>query len=82
MIYLQLKEKYGQAADYILTNSHCRAVVMKMNLREFYHFVRLRSDEHTQWDIRSLSHQLLQKVKEIMPFRVHSCNFVAKIIFF
>lgn len=67
-VYLQLREKYGAAADYILTNSHCRPVVMKMNLREFYHFVRLRSDEHTQWDIRGMSRQLVQKVKEIMPY--------------
>lgn len=67
-VYLQIKEKYGQAADYILTNSHCRSVVMKMNLRELYHFVRLRSDEHTQWDIRGMSHQLIRKVKEIMPY--------------
>jgi flavin-dependent thymidylate synthase len=67
-VYIQLKEKYGQAADYILTNSHCRPVVIKMNLREFYHFVRLRSDEHTQWDIRRMSHQLIRKVKEIMPY--------------
>jgi thymidylate synthase ThyX len=67
-VYLLLKEKYGQAADYILTNSHCRPVVMKMNLREFYHFVRLRSDEHTQWDIRGMSRQLVQKVKGIMPY--------------
>jgi len=67
-VYLQLREKYGTAADYILTNSHCRPVVMKMNLREFYHFVRLRSDEHTQWDIRGMSRQLIRKVKEIMPY--------------
>lgn len=67
-VYLQLRERYGAAADYILTNSHCRPVVMKMNLREFYHFVRLRSDEHTQWDIRGMSRQLVQKVKEIMPY--------------
>jgi flavin-dependent thymidylate synthase len=67
-VYLQLRERYGAAADYILTNSHCRSVVMKMNLREFYHFVRLRSDEHTQWDIRGMSRQLVQKVKEIMPY--------------
>ena len=66
--YLQLKERHGAAADYILTNSHCRPVVMKMNLREIYHFVRLRSDEHTQWDIRGMSRQLLEKVKEIMPY--------------
>jgi flavin-dependent thymidylate synthase len=66
--YSRLKEKYGAAADYILTNSHCRLVVMKMNLREAYHFIRLRSDEHAQWDIRKLSDQLLQEIKEIMPF--------------
>lgn len=65
--YLKLKERYGHAADYSLTNSHCRLVVMKMNLREVYHFIRLRADEHAQWDIRSLAHQLLREIKEIMP---------------
>jgi len=65
--YLKLKEKYGDAADYILTNSHCRKVMMKMNLREIYHFMRLRADEHAQWDIRNLAHQLLQKIKPLMP---------------
>jgi flavin-dependent thymidylate synthase len=67
-VYGQLKERYGPAADYILTNSHCRPVIMKMNLREFYHFVRLRSDEHAQWDIRNLSHRLLARVREVMPY--------------
>ena len=67
-VYIQLQENHGAAADYILTNSHCRPVVMKMNLREFYHFVRLRSDEHAQWDIRTLSQQLLLKIKELIPY--------------
>ncbi|MCX6580389.1 MAG: FAD-dependent thymidylate synthase [Candidatus Aminicenantes bacterium] len=67
-VYLKLKEKYGDAADYILTNSHCRKVTMKMNLREVYHFMRLRADEHAQWDIRDLAHRLLQKIKPLMPF--------------
>jgi flavin-dependent thymidylate synthase len=65
--YLKIKEKHGPAADYVLTNSHRRRVLMKMNLREMYHFVRLRDDEHAQWDIRQLAHQLAQKVKAIMP---------------
>jgi flavin-dependent thymidylate synthase len=65
--YWKIKEKHGPAADYILTNSHCRRVLMKMNLRELYHFVRLRDDEHAQWDIRHLAHQLAEKVKTIMP---------------
>jgi thymidylate synthase ThyX len=67
-VYLKLREQYGDAADYILTNSHCRKVMMKMNLREVYHFMRLRADEHAQWEIRNLAHQLLQKIKTIMPF--------------
>ncbi len=65
--YFEIKEKHGPAADYILTNSHCRRVLMKMNLREMYHFVRLRDDEHAQWDIRHLAHQLAEKIKTIMP---------------
>jgi flavin-dependent thymidylate synthase len=65
--YLKLKERYGHVADYILTNSHCRLVVLKMNLRELYHFIRLRADEHSQWDIRNLADQLLREIKEFMP---------------
>lgn len=66
-VYLKLKETCGDAADYILTNSHCRKVMMKMNLREVYHFIRLRDDEHAQWEIRNLAHRLLQEMKPIMP---------------
>jgi flavin-dependent thymidylate synthase len=66
-VFLKIKAEYGPAADYILTNSHRRRVLMKMNLREIYHFVRLRDDEHAQWDIRRLAHQLAQKIKTIMP---------------
>ncbi|MCP4148894.1 MAG: FAD-dependent thymidylate synthase [bacterium] len=66
-VYLKLKDKYGEAADYILTNSHCRMVVMKMNMREFYHFIRLRDDQHAQWDIRLLAHSLLEQAKAVLP---------------
>jgi flavin-dependent thymidylate synthase len=65
--YLEIKAKHGQAADYILTNSHRRIVLMKMNLREVYHFIRLRDDAHAQWDIRCLAHQLAEKIKAVMP---------------
>lgn len=66
-VYQKLKERYDQAANYILTNSHRRMVIMKMNLRELYHFVRLRDDHHAQWDIKLLAHTLLEQVKDIMP---------------
>jgi thymidylate synthase ThyX len=66
--YLGLKERYQDAADYILTNSHRRMLIMKMNLRELYHFIRLRDDEHAQWEIRQMAGDILQKVKQLMPY--------------
>jgi len=65
--YRRLRETGGAAADYVLTNSHRRRVLMKMNLREIYHFVRLRDDAHAQWDIRELAHGLAAQVKRLMP---------------
>jgi flavin-dependent thymidylate synthase len=65
--YGQIREQSAAAADYVLTNAHCRRVLMKMNLREMYHFVRLRDDAHAQWDIRSLAHRLSEKITTIMP---------------
>ena len=50
------------AANYLLLNAHRKRVLMKANMREWYHFVRLRSDAHAQWEIRFVS----DKVKEIL----------------
>lgn len=66
-VYFKLRERYGEAADYILTNSHCRQVTMKMNLRELFHFIRLRADEHAQWDIRQLAEKISDRVRPLMP---------------
>lgn len=52
---------------YILANAHRVRVVAKMNLREIYHFVRLRSDEHAQWEIQILSNQLKSIVQKRCP---------------
>lgn len=65
--YQTLKQRHGAAADYVLTNAHCRRVIMKMNFRELYHFVRLRADEHAQWDIRNLARDVAAKVRERVP---------------
>jgi len=66
--YLGLQERYTEAADYILTNSHRRMLLMKMNLRELYHFIRLRDDEHAQWEIRQMAGDILERVKPLMPY--------------
>ena len=66
-LYSLLRERYGSPADYILTNSHRRHVIMKMNLREAFHFIRLRSDKHAQWDIKNLSDRLLTAIRKLFP---------------
>lgn len=53
--------------SYILTNAHKIGVIFKANLRELYHFARLRSDAHAQWEIRALSLWMEQQVKAICP---------------
>ncbi|MEN6331756.1 MAG: FAD-dependent thymidylate synthase [Smithella sp.] len=65
--YEQIRKKAPLAAPYVLTNAHRKRVLMKLNARELYHLVRLRSDGHAQWDIRRLSEEMLKKAKQVMP---------------
>lgn len=59
-----LKEGLG---NYILTNSHILKVIFSANLRELYHFSRLRSDKHAQWEIRKIAQKINETVKEEYP---------------
>ncbi len=63
-LYSQLD---SSIAPYVLTNAHRVRVVMKANLRELYHFSRLRSDSHAQWEIQELSDFLIAKIQEVAP---------------
>ena len=65
--YLKLKNSLPIVAPYILTNSHRRRVLFKINLRELYHFSRLREDAHAQWDIRQIARQMHSLVIEKIP---------------
>ena len=65
--YDRLRERYGRAAVYLLSNSHRRRVLVKMNLREIYHFSRLREDEHAQWEIRRLAAWLSEETRKRLP---------------
>jgi len=54
-------------AEYCLTQSHNRMVILKMNLREIFNFCLLRLDSHAQWDIRSIAAQMKDLIKDDMP---------------
>jgi flavin-dependent thymidylate synthase len=54
-------------APYLLTNAHKKRVLMQASARELYHFARLRSDSHAQWEIRELSIAMLNEANRIWP---------------
>lgn len=60
----QVKQGLG---DYALTNAHKVSVIFQANLRELYHFSRLRSDCHAQWEIRDIARQVDEIVREKAP---------------
>jgi len=66
-LYQKLKDFSPIIAPYILTNAHRRRVLLKINMRELYHFSRLREDQHAQWDIRVTAHKISNIVREKLP---------------
>jgi len=62
-----LPPKLAYLNPYFRTNASLVTIFVKMNLREIYHFVRLRSDENAQWEIREISQLLAKQVKKIAP---------------
>ena len=66
-MYFKLEKHKKGLGNYILTNSHKLFVIFKANLRELYHFSRLRSDKHAQWEIREISQKIERLVKEKVP---------------
>jgi len=65
--YRKIAEITPLAAGYILTNAHRKRVAMKINARELYHIARLRADRHAQWDIRTVTEEMIVLAKDAMP---------------
>ncbi len=66
-VYRKISSRVEKARDYALLNAHRRRVLFEINLRELYHFSRLRSDIHAQWEIRQLSDMMCDLAAEMIP---------------
>ena len=62
-----VRDGYGKVSDYALTNAHTRRVLVTMNMREIYHFVRLRSDKHAQEEIRGVAKNMENVIEKVSP---------------
>lgn len=54
-------------ARYILPNACTTSLTMTINLRSLLNFLKLRTDKHAQWEIRSLANTILEKVLNVLP---------------
>jgi flavin-dependent thymidylate synthase len=66
-VYRKIEQNADIAGEYALINAHRRRVLFDINLRELYHFSRLRSDIHAQWEIRRLSENMCALASNKMP---------------
>jgi len=66
-LYRKIERREPLACEYALSNAHRRRVLVSMNLRELYHFSRLRSDAHAQWEIRDLSDEMCRLATRRAP---------------
>ncbi len=57
----------GPAADYVLCNAHRRRALVRMNVRELYHFSRLREDASAQWEIRETAAAMSAAARKALP---------------
>ena len=66
-VYRKSGSRTGNACEYSLLNAHRRRVLFDINLRELYHFSRMRCDIHAQWEIRELADLMCNQAEEQIP---------------
>lgn len=67
-LYDEILPALPDVAPYVLTNAHRKRVLATTNLRDLYHFCRLREDAHAQWDIRDLASLMRQETEKVIPY--------------
>jgi len=54
-------------ARFVLPNACCTEIVVTMNFRAARNFLKLRLDEHAQWEIREMAHLILDFLYKHAP---------------
>jgi thymidylate synthase (FAD) len=54
-------------ARFVLPNAATTNIVVTMNARELLHFIRMRTCERTQWELREVATEMLKQAKKVAP---------------
>ena len=74
MAYDQLAPISPRLAEYAVTHAHLRRVVTRMNLRECYHFFKLRVQPEAHFTIRDAAQQAMNLVQDVHPLLMKFIN--------
>lgn len=66
-LYRRIAAWNPDVASYAIPNGFNRRVLFDMNLREAFHFCRLRAAENAHFSIRRIAQQVMESIREIYP---------------
>jgi thymidylate synthase ThyX len=66
-LYDRLVEWNPAVASYIVPNGYNRRVLFTMNLREVFHFCRIRGASNAHFSIQRVAFQLAESVQQVYP---------------
>jgi thymidylate synthase ThyX len=69
--YARLAEESPDLAEYVVTHAHKRRLLAKMNLRECYHLLKLRSAEQAHFTIREIALKCLDELRRVHPLLIN-----------
>ncbi len=66
-LYEQISDWNPAVASYVIPNGFNRRILFAMNLREVFHFCRLRGATNAHFSIRRVAYQMAEAVKKVYP---------------
>jgi thymidylate synthase ThyX len=70
LAYRRLAEEFPSVAEYVVTHAHKRRLLAKMNLRECYHLLKLRSAAQAHFTIREIALKCLHELRRVHPLLI------------
>jgi len=74
--YAEIKNKFPYESQYIIPMAFNKRVLITMNLRELFHFIKLRSGKGSHISYKKIAQQMHSEIKKVHPImaRYIECN--------
>jgi thymidylate synthase ThyX len=77
-LYKKIYEKFNWEAGYLVLMCHKKRVLFTANLRELYHFIKLRYSPMAHFSVREIAKRIYELVKEKHPLLAKYIKFKSK----